>query len=104
MIDYLASLERLLGLAPRRLCPAHGDCVEDPAPLLRWYLDHRRQREDQVLASMAAGRETVEAIVESIYDGLGSALMAAARENVRAHLEKLRTEGRAFEHRGRWRR
>ncbi len=39
---------------------------------------------------------------ECIYDGLAPALMPAARENVRAHLEKLRREGRAFEADGRW--
>jgi hypothetical protein len=44
----------------------------------------------------------VEAIAESIYDGLAPALMTAAQENVRAHLEKLRSEGRASETDGRW--
>jgi hypothetical protein len=28
--------------------------------------------------------------------------MPAARENVRAHLEKLKAEGAVFEHDGRW--
>ena len=50
-------------------------------------------RERQVLAALAAGRDTVPAIAESIYDGLAPALLPAARENVRAHLEKLEQEG-----------
>ena len=35
---------------------------------------------------------TVAAITESVYDGLDPALLAAAGENARAHLEKLSVE------------
>jgi glyoxylase-like metal-dependent hydrolase (beta-lactamase superfamily II) len=91
--QYLASLERLLALEPRRLLPAHGPAIDEPREILTQYLAHRRFREQQVLNALRAGRSTVEAIAESIYDGLAPALMPAARENVRAHLEKLRTDG-----------
>jgi glyoxylase-like metal-dependent hydrolase (beta-lactamase superfamily II) len=102
LAQYLASLERLLTLTPARLLPAHGVEITDPEPLLRSYVEHRRMREAQVLDALARGRDTVSSIAESIYDGLASALVPAARENVRAHLEKLRHEGRAVEHDGRW--
>jgi glyoxylase-like metal-dependent hydrolase (beta-lactamase superfamily II) len=102
LAQYLASLERLLALAPARLLPAHGPEVADPEALLRRYIAHRRMREQQVLDALAAGRDTVPSIVESIYDGLASALVPAAGENVRAHLEKLRHEGRAVEDGGHW--
>src|SRR5438045_3465545 len=88
LVDYLASLERLLALQPRCLLPAHGPRVDDPAALLSAYLEHRRMRELQVIDALQAGHATVQAIAESIYDGLDPALMAAACENVRAHLEK----------------
>ena len=45
----------------------------------------------------------VQAIADSIYHELAPALMPAARENVRAHLEKLRDEGRAVEDHDAWR-
>jgi glyoxylase-like metal-dependent hydrolase (beta-lactamase superfamily II) len=102
LAQYLSSLERLLELAPARLLPAHGPEVVDPEPLLRGYIEHRRMRERQVLDALAAGRDSVLSIVESIYDGLASALVPAARENVCAHLEKLRREGRAEERDGLW--
>ena len=102
LADYLASLERLLALRPLRLLPAHGPRVDDPAALIGAYLEHRRMRERQVIAAVKAGSVTVQAIAESIYDGLDPALMAAAYENVRAHLEKLRAEGRASDEAGRW--
>ena len=60
-------------------------------------------RERQVLDALHAGRATVEAIAESIYDGLDPALMPAARENVRAHLAKLESDGViAADEPGRW--
>jgi hypothetical protein len=55
-----------------------------------------------VLAALAAGRDTVEAIAESIYDGLAPALMPAAHETVRAHLAKLQKEQRASAEGARW--
>ena len=100
--QYMASLERLLALEPRRLLPAHGPVIDDPRTVLTGYLEHRRQRERQVVAALEAGHATVQAIAESIYDGLAPALMPAAQENVRAHLEKLKRDRRAADDNGRW--
>src|SRR5439155_22293699 len=103
LADYLSSLERLLALSPRALLPAHGAPPADPAALLAGYVQHRRMRERQVLAALADGRSSVQAIAEIIYDGLDPSLMGAARENVRAHLEKLKSDDRAIEDDDRWR-
>jgi glyoxylase-like metal-dependent hydrolase (beta-lactamase superfamily II) len=100
--QYLQSLERVLALAPTHLLSAHGPEVSDPARLLSDYIAHRQMREEQVIAALAAGRGRVPAIVESIYDGLSPALVLAAAENVQAHLDKLRREGRAIERDGQW--
>jgi glyoxylase-like metal-dependent hydrolase (beta-lactamase superfamily II) len=100
---YLASLERLLTLNARVLLPAHGPRIDDPPRIVGEYLAHRRMREHQVIEALGAGHGTVEAIAESIYDGLEPVLMAAARENVRAHLDKLVEEGRAIVEDDRWR-
>lgn len=99
---YLASLERLLVLAPRVLYPAHGPRIDDPAAVLTAYIAHRRMRERQVIEALRRGPLTVEAIADSIYDGLTPALLPAARENVRAHLEKLRAEGAAVANGHEW--
>jgi glyoxylase-like metal-dependent hydrolase (beta-lactamase superfamily II) len=101
--SYLLALERVLALRPRTLLPAHGPEVHNPAAVLNAHLEHRRMRERQVIASVAAGRDTVQTIVESIYDGLDPALGFAAGRNVAAHLEKLKSEGRAIEENARWR-
>ena len=101
--SYLLALERVLALRPRVLLPAHGPDVYDPTAVLHAHLERRRMRERQVIASVAAGRDTVQTIVESIYDGLDPALRPAAGRMVLAHLEKLEREGRAIEENARWR-
>jgi glyoxylase-like metal-dependent hydrolase (beta-lactamase superfamily II) len=100
--QYMRSLERILSFEPALLLPAHGPRVDDPQGLITSYLEHRRMRERQVVNALQARRDTVETIAESIYDGLDVALMPAARENVRAHLEKLREDGRAVCQLDRW--
>jgi glyoxylase-like metal-dependent hydrolase (beta-lactamase superfamily II) len=98
--QYLASLERLRGLDAVRLLPAHGPIVADPEPLLKSYLEHRRMRERQVIEALAAGHSDVHSIADSIYHGLDPSLMQAARENVRAHLDKLKSDGVATDEPG----
>lgn len=88
--DYLASLARVRSLAPRRLLPAHGPVVEDPAGLLDEYVAHRADRERQIVAALKEGCTSVEDLVARIYPDLSPALRGAAEETVRAHLAKLR--------------
>lgn len=102
LADYLASLERLRQLSPARAWPAHGPVIEDPLALIQYYLDHRRQREEQVLAALEEGLATVEAITGRIYVNLAPALTPMARESVLAHLVKLAREGRALRGEGTW--
>ena len=102
LTQYLASLRRVLEFEPRQLFPAHGPRVDDPPSVVRGYLEHRRTREQQIVAAIKAGHRTVEAIAESIYDGLEPRLMPAARENVRAHLAKLAADAVAADRDG-WR-
>ena len=94
LLDYLQSLRRVLALAPARLLPAHGPAIDDPPALINQYLEHRQQRELQVLAALDEGRHTIDAMVEQIYRGLLPALVPMARESVLAHLMKLEREHR----------
>jgi glyoxylase-like metal-dependent hydrolase (beta-lactamase superfamily II) len=102
MNDYLASLERVMAIQPLTLFPAHGPVITDPFAVLARHIEHRRMREQQVIEALRQGHSTVPAITESIYDGLDPVLMAAAGKNVRAHLEKLKTAGLAFNIEEQW--
>lgn len=92
---YLASLQRIRDLAPRRLLPGHGPIVDDPAALIDRYIAHRAAREQQILQAMLEGARTVEEIVRRVYPSLPASLSDAAADSVRAHLAKLRDEGRS---------
>ena len=95
LAQYLDSLRRVLALAPARLLPAHDAAIEDPAAVIQRYLDHRAEREEQVVAGLRAGIRGVDDLVADIYRGLSPALVPMARESVLAHLIKLEQEGRA---------
>jgi len=94
LAEYLASLNRVLALHPERLLPAHGRVIENPEKLLRGYIEHRYQREQQILDAMRQGDSTPEQIVSPVYRGLQDQLIPMAREGVVAHLIKLEREGR----------
>ncbi len=92
---YLASLQRVRDLAPRRLLPGHGAIADDPIALIDRYVAHRAAREQQILKAMLDGARTVEEIVRRVYPALPASLSEAAADSVRAHLAKLRDDGRS---------
>lgn len=88
--EYLASLERIRALRPRRFLPAHGPAVTDPEGLIDKYLAHRAARERQIVDALKDGCTRLEDLVARIYPDLSPTLRPAAEETVRAHLVKLR--------------
>jgi glyoxylase-like metal-dependent hydrolase (beta-lactamase superfamily II) len=92
---YLASLERMASLTPRIILPGHGPIVLDAQARLRHYLAHRAERERQIADLLAAGPSTVDELVSRIYADQSAAVWPLAARSVLAHLQKLRTEGRA---------
>lgn len=89
MEDYLQSLERVAGLDLRMIAPGHGPLVSDPAGWIRGYLDHRRERERQILRCLAEAPRTPAELVAQIYVSLDPRLRGAAEATVEAHLAKL---------------
>jgi ribonuclease/clavin/mitogillin len=100
--QYLASLERVRGLAPRRLLPAHGEMIDDPIRVIDNFIRHRRSREQEVLTAVRAGHSTVDEITAAVYAGLSSTLTAAAADTVLAHLVSLEAAGSIKRWGGRW--
>jgi glyoxylase-like metal-dependent hydrolase (beta-lactamase superfamily II) len=84
--SYLASLEKLKGRGLRQLYPGHGDEMDDPEGVIDWYLAHRRQRHEEILAAIEGGCRTVDDIVEVVYAGVDSSLHPLAARSVSAHL------------------
>ncbi len=95
--DYLASLERLATLVGSGgvggVLPGHGPVLDDPAAAIQGYLEHRRQRLDQVAAAVAAGARTPGEVVAAVYADVDRALWPAAELSVRAQLDYLGAAG-----------
>ena len=94
MIDYMASLDRLIARDDAVLLPGHGPAIRDPKPFLEALRAHRLEREAKVLAALtAAVMAPVEELVAPVYGPLDPKLVPAAGRSLLAHLEKLRREG-----------
>jgi endoribonuclease LACTB2 len=94
MDDYLASLEKVLALAPTTLLPAHGPAVHRGAAKLREYLDHRLWREERVLAAWRAGLREPQAMLPTVYADVPPEAHPLAARQIEAHLTRLRRAGR----------
>lgn len=94
LAPYLRSLERLRTETFDRMYPGHGPEIEDPATVIDWYIAHRIQREEEILAAVIAGASSVTEIVETVYAEVDSSLHPLAARSVSAHLRKLADEAR----------
>jgi len=94
LLEYMNSLERLLAESPTAIYPAHGPAIRDGRAKLREYIDHRHQREQEIVAALRAGLTAIPAIVARVYAAYPVALHGPARSSVCSHLLKLEREGR----------
>jgi ribonuclease/clavin/mitogillin len=97
MEDYLASLARLMALAPHTLFPGHGPAVKNAVPKLREYIDHRLWREQRVLDAWNDGRRDPAAMLPTVYDDVPREAHPLATRQILAHLARLRQGGRLSE-------
>jgi glyoxylase-like metal-dependent hydrolase (beta-lactamase superfamily II) len=101
LADYLDSLERLEWIASRlghegipiALLPGHGPAHADGLSVITYYIDHRRERLDQVRTHLAEGVTDPLELVERIYSDVPDAVKGAALMSVQAQLEFLRGRG-----------
>ncbi len=91
---YLESLRRLRALDLEVLCPGHGPYVWDPAAKLDEYIAHRLDRERRLVEALEAGLRSEEELLDAVWSEVPDELRGAAALTLRAHLEKLREEGR----------
>ena len=90
---YLDSLRRLRGMGPERLFPGHGPVIDGPRDTLERLIEHRLEREEQVLAAVRGGAHGLGAITDAAYEKDVSSVRDLAERTVAAHLEQLAREG-----------
>ena len=94
LTDFMASCEKLLDIPATLYLAGHGDPVRAPHDRLRWLIEHRRQREAQILSALDDGPATVAQLTKRIYTDIAPALWPAAERNVLAHLIDLQGKNR----------
>jgi hypothetical protein len=77
--------------------------MAQPAQAMQGIVAHRLRREAKVVAAMRAlGPADADTLLARVYDDVQPRLLAMAMRSLTAHLHKLRDDGAAREHGGRW--
>ena len=93
MKNYMASLDKLLERDDALYWPTHGPAITEPKPHVRAFVAHRREREEQIRRCLAAGAETIDDMVPSMYADVPKQLHGAAARSVFAALHYLVERG-----------
>jgi glyoxylase-like metal-dependent hydrolase (beta-lactamase superfamily II) len=93
MRDYIDSLRKVMARDDASLWPTHGAPVTSPRPFLQAFLEHRLEREAQVMAAVRSGLSDIEAMVKKMYADVREELHKAAGRSVLSHLIKLVDDG-----------
>lgn len=94
MRDYFDSLRRMRSLPNLTvLLPGHGPAVANPYEKIDQYINHRHERESNILQAVREGALTAKEIVARVYTDVSPKAHAMAERAVVAHLEKLVEDG-----------
>jgi glyoxylase-like metal-dependent hydrolase (beta-lactamase superfamily II) len=94
LAGYLDGLRRLRELDLAVLCPGHGPPVWDVRAKLDGYIAHRLERERRLVEALERGLSGEDELLDAAWSDAPAQLRPAAALTLRAHLEKLRDEGR----------
>jgi glyoxylase-like metal-dependent hydrolase (beta-lactamase superfamily II) len=94
MTQYFDSLAKVRDRDFTTLWPTHGPPVRDVRTFVQAFIDHRLDREAQVVAQLASGKRLIKDMVEVIYADVDKRLHPAARHSVLAHIIRLVELGR----------
>lgn len=99
LYDYMKSLKLILQLNPSVIYPGHADVIDDPVERIEYYINHRNERERQILDAIVSSDEPLNdmGIVKIVYATTPKHLWPAAAVNVHQHLIKLKKEGKIVE-------
>lgn len=93
MEAYLASLELLLDRDDEVYWPTHGPAITDPKALVRAFIEHRGEREAQIMSCISEGVELIADMVPLMYKGTPEFMYPAAARSVFAAVEYMVKRG-----------
>ncbi len=92
--SFLRTMDKFLGYNPAVIYPGQGPMVADPRAKLNELIQHRHEREQQIVDLLRQGPRTADELRDGLYTGLEERLNNLARNQVQSHLIKLEQEGR----------
>jgi len=93
MESYLSSLDLLLDRDDEVYWPTHGPSIDEPKTLVQAFIEHRRERETQIIECISAGVESITEMVPLMYKGTPEFMYPAAARSVLAAVEYLVKRG-----------
>ena len=93
MGDYLNSLKKIKDRDFSLLFPTHGTYIKEVNNFIDAYINHRYNREQQIIDALKTGSNEILDIVKKLYSNLDKRLYPAAAHSVLAHLIHLREKG-----------
>jgi glyoxylase-like metal-dependent hydrolase (beta-lactamase superfamily II) len=93
MMAYMVSLELLLERHDRIYWPTHGPSIVDPHTHVRAFIDHRNEREDQIMECIDKGVGHIKDMVPIMYKETPEYLYGAAARSTLAAIEYLVKRG-----------
>lgn len=93
MAAYIESLRKVAGRADATYWPTHGPAIDEPGRYVTALVEHRLQRERQVLDAVRSGLAEIPAIVALLYADVAEELHKPAGRSVLSHLVKLVADG-----------
>lgn len=94
MTSYIKSLQKMLDYDIEKICPGHGPEIETPIEKIHELIEHRHQREAQMLELITSGKDSMDDIFNAIYKDIHPGLHNTARRQIQAHINKLLEEKR----------
>lgn len=89
LANYLESLEYLQTIPATTMYPGHGGPIDDPVTRLTQLIEHRKQREQELLDALAGGPQGVKGLRERIYKNLPEIRHSLAEAQLTTGLLKL---------------
>lgn len=98
MAAYMASTRRLAAQHWQIIHSGHGEPITNPTARLAFLIQHRKQREAEILHQLATAPATIQTLTQTLYTDTPPSLHPAAQRNVLAHLLDLVQQDRVAAH------
>jgi glyoxylase-like metal-dependent hydrolase (beta-lactamase superfamily II) len=94
MTAYMESLHLLLDRDDEIYWPTHGSSISNPKDYVQSFIEHRLERETQIIAALKSGHETITDMVPGMYVDLDEKMYPAAARSVLAAMIRLIDTGK----------